>query len=113
MKTFLRTSNLMRTNVLPRKHFSTKMAQKVNTEFLDPIEDFNFDTEMFSRPAIDLASQPRFEEKEVINRNNQALISKLQEMAGEQKEDPFALVVKDLETTKEFAMKNILKTNYK
>ena len=34
-------------------------------------------------------------------------------MAGKQREDPFSLVMSDLETTKAFAMKNILKTNYK
>ena len=77
--------NQIRTWSLLSRSFSTQVPrEKVNTDFIDPIEDFNFDTEFFSELAIKMAAQKKFDEKEVIIAKNQLLIRKLQNMAGSQ-----------------------------
>ena len=59
---------------------------------------------------MDLARQDGFADKAELNKNNSQMIDRLKDMAKDQVEDPFKLVLDDLEKTREFAINNILRT---
>ena len=92
-----------------RRSFSIKktvpVPPKYDTSFIEPIEDFNFDTEFFARLSMKLANQETFKN---YDEENEKSIQSLIKIAGAQVSNPFELVEKDLIRTKEFAMKNIV-----
>ncbi len=65
---------------------------------------------MFAQLSMDLARQDGFADKAELNKNNSQMIDRLKDMAKDQVEDPFKLVLDDLEKTREFAINNILRT---
>lgn len=93
----------------PKRFYSANLgAQKYDTKFIEPIEDFNFDTEYFAKLSKNLAK------KEFINYDmvNEKSIENLIKVAGDQVDNPFLLVENDLSRTKEFAMKNIVSLKF-
>lgn len=83
---------------------------------VQPLEDFEFNAAHFATTAISLSKQlpikNRVQSKEKLSLQN---IHKLELLGQKCKmcEDPFQLVSEDLKKTKEFAITNILQTDYK
>ena len=65
---------------------------------------------MFAQLAMDMAKQKSYKDKAELNKENTEMIQQLKSMANDQVEDPFRLVLDDLDKTKEFAINNILRT---
>lgn len=83
---------------------------------IQPLEDFEFNAAHFATTAISLSKQLPVENR-VQSKEKLSLLNKQKlELLGQKAklcEDPFQLVNEDLKKTKEFAITNILQTDYK
>jgi len=71
--------------MITARAFSTKQSEDhptFDTRFIEPIEDFEFQSDVFAKLAVDLAAQESFPEKRILIEENERLIENLQKKAG-------------------------------
>ena len=78
---------------------------------IQPLEDYEFDSEAFSKNAIDLAHNSHTFDKQTLQQENDQLLQNIRDKL-KLKDDPFKLVEEDLKGTKDFAITNIVFTTY-
>ncbi|CDW74503.1 solanesyl diphosphate synthase [Stylonychia lemnae] len=117
-KKLLKTSNLIRISarqINTSNSSNTTQSQFSEKEgdlgFQPPLEDFEFDGNAFAVNAINFAKQ-KVKPKEVLQKENEYQLKLIRERIKFQG-DPFELVEKDVNAVKDFAINNVIKTEYK